>query len=146
MNINRNKQSSLKRRFRDGMTGFLFTLPFVIGFIFFILAPFVMYFVMSFSKLTLNNDGAMVFHNVGFKNYINVLFEQQSFFKKLTVSLGEFAVKCPAIIFLSLFIAILLNQKFKGRALMRAIFFLPVLICSGAALMFSNDALSREYF
>ena len=135
-----------RRRFRDGMTGFLFTTSFVIGFVLFILSPLVMYVVMSFSKLGLNDAGAMVFQHVGLDNFKNVLFEQQSFLRKLSLSLGDFAVRCPAILFFSLFIAIILNQRFRGRALMRAIFFLPVLICSGAALMFSNDALSNEYF
>lgn len=135
-----------KRRFRDGLTGFLFTTPFVIGFALFILSPLVMYVVMSFSKLGLNDADAMVFQHVGLDNFKNVLFEQQSFLRKLSVSLGDFAVRCPAILFFSLFIAIILSQRFRGRALMRAIFFLPVLICSGAALMFSNDALSTEYF
>lgn len=146
MNMNSNQRSSLKRRFRDGMTGFLFTLPFVIGFVLFIFSPLIMYFVMSFSKLALNDAGAMVFHSMGWKNYINVLFEQPNFLKKLTASLGDFAIRCPAIIFFSLFVAIILNQRFRGRAVMRAVFFLPVLVCSGAALMFSSDALSNEYF
>ena len=36
------------------------------------------------------------------------------------------------ILFFSMFIAVLLNQKFKGRTFVRAVFFLPVVITSGA--------------
>ena len=41
-------------------------------------------------------------------------------------------VDVPLIIFFSLFMAMLLNRKFKGRAVVRAIFFLPVILNSGA--------------
>ena len=146
MNTNIKLHSLQKRRLRDGITGFLFTLPFVVGFILFIFSPVVMYLAMSFSKLSLNDAGAMVFENVKCDNYINVLFEQPDFLKRLASSLGDFALRCPAILFFSLFIAIILNQRFHGRALVRAVFFLPVLVYSGAALMFSNDALSNDYF
>ena len=41
-------------------------------------------------------------------------------------------IDVPLIIFFSLFMAILLNKKFPGRAIVRAIFFLPVILNSGA--------------
>ena len=44
----------------------------------------------------------------------------------------------------SFFVALILNQKFKGRALVRAIFFLPVILSSGVILgvEFNNSLLS----
>lgn len=147
MNKNNNLRSSAaKRRLRESLAGLAFVSPFIIGFVLFILSPLVMYVVMSFSKLTLNDEGAMVFNNMGFKNYINVFFKQTDFTKNLIDSLTDFLIRCPSILFFSLFIAIVLNQKFKGRAAVRAIFFLPVLVYSGAAMMFSNDALSADFF
>lgn len=147
MNKNNDLRSSAaKRRLRESLAGLAFVSPFIIGFVLFILSPLVMYVVMSFSKLTLNDEGAMVFNNVGFKNYINVFFKQTDFIKNLIDSLTDFLIRCPSILFFSLFIAIVLNQKFKGRAAVRAIFFLPVLVYSGAAMMFSNDALSVDFF
>ena len=146
LKVNKAKRGINKRRFKDGITGFLFTTPFLIGFILFILSPFVMYVVMSFSTLKLNDQGIMVFHNVKFSNYIDILFKQGSFFKELIGNFSDFAIQCPAVLLLSLFLAILLNQRFKGRTIARAVFFLPVLITSGAPAMFSNDALSVDYF
>ena len=71
MNKNNNLRSSAaKRRLRESLAGLAFVSPFIIGFVLFILSPLVMYVVMSFSKLTLNDEGAMVFNNMGFKNYI----------------------------------------------------------------------------
>ena len=39
----------------------------------------------------------------------------------------------------SFFVALILNQKFKGRALVRAIFFLPVILSSGVILGIEYD-------
>ena len=44
-----------------------------------------------------------------------------------------------AIIVFSFFVALILNQKFKGRALVRAIFFLPVILSSGVILGLETD-------
>lgn len=147
MNKNNDLNSSAaKRRLRESLAGLAFVSPFIIGFVLFILSPLVMYAVMSFSKLTLNDEGAMVFNNMGFENYINVFFKQTDFIRNLIDSLTDFLIRCPSILFFSLFIAIILNQNFKGRTVVRAIFFLPVLVYSGAAMMFSNDALSVDFF
>ena len=44
-----------------------------------------------------------------------------------------------AIMVFSFFVALILNQKFKGRALVRAIFFLPVILSSGVILGLETD-------
>ena len=49
-------------------------------------------------------------------------------------------IDVPLIIFFSLFMALLLNRKFKGRGLVRAIFFLPVILGADAI----TDALARS--
>ena len=48
-------------------------------------------------------------------------------------------VNSLAIMVFSFFVALILNQKFKGRALVRAIFFLPVIISSGVILGVEYD-------
>ena len=52
----------------------------------------------------------------------------------MTTSVGNMLIDVPLITFFSLFMAILLNKKFKGRTLVRAIFFLPVILNSGAIM------------
>ena len=44
-----------------------------------------------------------------------------------------------AIMVFSFFVALILNQKFKGRALVRAVFFLPVILSSGVILGLETD-------
>ena len=45
--------------------------------------------------------------------------------------MGRMAVNTIATLVLSFVIAVILNQKFKGRLLCRVIFFLPVILSSG---------------
>lgn len=79
-----------------------------------------------------------------FGNYHDAFFNDQNFLPNLTKSLGETAYKVPLILVFSLFVALLLVQKFRGRTLARAIFFLPVLIATGPVLSVINgDMLSQ---
>ena len=49
----------------------------------------------------------------------------------------------PTILVFSMIIALLLNHKFRGRTLMRAIFFLPVVIATGVVMdILNNDLVS----
>ena len=50
----------------------------------------------------------------------------------LTTSILNMLVDVPLITFFSLFMAILLNRRFKGRTIVRAIFFLPIIMNAGA--------------
>ena len=55
-----------------------------------------------------------------------------TFKQVLTTSILNMLVDVPLITFFSLFMAILLNRRFKGRTIVRAIFFLPIIMNAGA--------------
>jgi ABC-type sugar transport system permease subunit len=59
------------------------------------------------------------------------LFESDDFVQVLLTGLGEMAFNIPVILIFSLFVAVILNQKMIGRAVFRAIFFLPVVVSTG---------------
>ncbi|WP_337588346.1 sugar ABC transporter permease [Paenibacillus gorillae] len=110
--------------------GVWFILPWFAGFLFLFFTPLVNSLRYSFSKLELNETGfSMQF--VGWANYRNALFVNEHYVRGLTESLLNMVINVPLIVIFSLFAAVLLNQKFKGRALSRAIFFLPVILASG---------------
>ena len=69
-----------------------------------------------------------------FKHFYDEFQTDQNFPVKLAESLGSMLPDTFMILVFSLFIALLLNQKFRGRALARAVFFLPVLIATGPVL------------
>ena len=64
-------------------------------------------------------------------------------YKQALISvLKDTALTTPMILIFSLFIAVILNQKFKGRGFARAIFFLPVIIATGPVYNIINGNMS----
>lgn len=79
-----------------------------------------------------------------FSNYIDAFGDSADFLPALLNSLGDIGPKSIVILIFSLFIAVILNQKFRGRTLARSIFFLPVLIATGPVISVINgDMTSR---
>ncbi|PWW07447.1 ABC-type sugar transport system permease subunit [Paenibacillus cellulosilyticus] len=120
---------TLKRR--RSILGFAFVSPWLIGFIFLFAVPLIQSIKFSFTKLELV-PGGFTLKSVGWGNFNNALFVDANFNRQLTESVINMLVNVPLILFFSLFCATLLNQKFRGRALARAMFFLPVILASGA--------------
>lgn len=114
------------------VNGYLFILPWLIGFIIFYVRSIILTAEFSFSKLTVGAVGGYELEFVGWKNFIYAFREHGTFKQVLTSSVGNIVIDLPLIIFFSLFMAILLNRQFKGRTLVRAIFFLPVILNSSA--------------
>ncbi len=124
------KKMSLSRK--HGLMGYLFIMPWLIGFIWFYLRSLFMSVQFSFSNLTVNPGGGYSLEFVGLQNYIYAFRAHATYKQVLTTSIGNMLIDVPLITFFSLFMAMLLNRKFKGRTLVRAIFFLPVILNSGA--------------
>ena len=110
--------------------GYGFISLWFVGTVVFFIVPLVKSFVYSFSEVTIDS-GKTVTKWVGFDKYIKVLTQDEKYTKYLFDMLIETLWKTPLIIIFSLFIAVILNQKFKGRTIARAIFFLPVIIVTG---------------
>ena len=118
-------------RSRKARTGVLFILPFIIGFLVFMLRPLVQSMVMSLSNVQLKAGEGYTQSFVGFNNYRYALGVDPYFNQYLVQEIGRMAINVLATLALSFVVAVLLNQKFKGRTLVRAIFFLPVILSSG---------------
>jgi ABC-type sugar transport system permease subunit len=124
---------SSKRRFRlslrgrEAICGYLFTLPFTLGFVLMFLHPFLQSVIFSLSKLELGSTGySLTF--TGLSNYHNALFVNADYPRLLLETAGSMFGGVPLILVFSFFAAILLNQRFKGRTVARVIFFLPVIL------------------
>lgn len=138
------KPRNLRRR--NAITGYLFVAPFIIGFLVFLLRPMIESFWMSFCYVENNPERAgwtsELLTEWKKTNYYNAFFVNPDFNSRLVTSLKNMAVQVPAILVFSFFSALLLNQKFKGRGLVRAVFFLPVILSSGVILgLDSNNSL-----
>ena len=89
---------------------------------------------MAFSKMSLTNTGiSFTFNHL--ENFKEVLLNDPQYLVSVFQSLQPILLNLFAIVLYSLFIAILLNQRFWGRAFVRAVFFLPVVVASGSAAL-----------
>ncbi len=153
------KEKSSSKRMHKGASlnarrarkGWIFVLPFVIGLVLIYLPVIfesISYSFASYTRIPAIQGGGYTLTWVGFKNYKEVFSSTvdantgETFIEMLVKSLGTQAIDIIAILMLSLFIAVLLNQKMVGRAAFRAIFFIPVVV--GAGIMTRIDATSAE--
>ena len=121
------KQRSMA--YKNARAGYLFISPFIIGFIGFMVVPMYQSLKMAFSNV-LFTDG-ISYEFIKFGNFKYAFTIDAEFGPLLINELIRMAYTVPAIIIFSFFISIVLNQNFRGRGLVRAIFFLPVILSSG---------------
>lgn len=125
---------------QKALYGYLFISPFVIGFLLFFLTPLIQSLYFSFSDLKVTTTGYEL-HYSGLKNYLQVLRIDPNFVPLLLKNFIGVISQVPVILIFSFFAASLLNQKFKGRAFARGIFFLPVILTSGIILSIESSDL-----
>ncbi len=125
----RKKNASLESK--KARAGWIFVLPFVLGF-FLIYLPIIYDSIKySFNEIKILVGGGYRLEFVGWKNYSDALFVDTSYVTTLVSGLTQLIMDIPAIVIFSLFVAIILNQKIAGRAAFRAIFFIPVILTTG---------------
>ncbi|RAP76157.1 carbohydrate ABC transporter permease [Paenibacillus montanisoli] len=115
-------------------------MPWLLGFVFLFATPLVQSLHFSFSELKVAPGGYSL-DFIGLKNFTDALSVDPNYNRILTESLTEMAWNVPMILFFSLFTAAMLNSKFRGRPLARAVFFLPVILASGAVAAAQSSGL-----
>ncbi len=158
------KRIRLSMRSKRAISGYLFILPFIVGFVVFMMVPLFTSLEMSFSQVTVSSTGfaidpyfgleggqtiaqaieekgfgGMLLDLLGLDNYQYALTVDPTYNQLLVEEITKIATHTIAIIVVSFVIAILLNQEFKGRAFVRAIFFLPVILSSGVLVNLESD-------
>ena len=136
--INLRRKKGLKQN--EGLWGMFFLTPTIIGFLVFTIVPVIMSLVYSFHKY----DGITAMKYVGLNNYTKLLANKE-FIKSLgnTVyfALGTVPVGC----FLALFVAVVLNQKIRGRMIYRSCFFVPTIVSMVAISVVFQQMFHQDY-
>ena len=127
----RKKKRGASLDVKKARAGWLFVLPFIIGFVLLYLPIIYDSIKYSFHDIRILTGGGFKLSWVGFENYSNALFVDPNFVQKLGQGISQLILDIPANVIFSLFVAILLNGKIAGRAAFRAIFFIPVLLTTG---------------
>ena len=130
--------------FKNAVAGYLFIAPFILGFILFMIVPLGQSLMMTFNEVNLGTGGFDM-NWVGIKNYMDAFTVDPEFVPFLLSEISTMLLNTPATLIFSFFIALLLNQNFKGRGAVRAIFFLPVILSSGVIVGIEyNNALLQD--
>lgn len=132
------RYEALTLKQKKGIAGFIFVSPWIIGFLVLFVKPIIETFIFSFHYIV-PSDVGMDMTLVGFDNF-TYLFrdftyelegEVYPFLRLMYESVSSTLIELPIIVVVSLLMAILLNQKFKGRGLARTVFFLPIIFGLG---------------
>lgn len=124
--------------------GYLFILPWLLGFAFLFAYPLIQSIYFSLSRIELTPGGYTTTF-IGIENYLKALTVNPDFNRRLFESLQYIFTHVPIVVIFSLFAAVILNQNFKGRTISRVIFFLPVIFYSGALLTLQDYSWMDEF-
>ncbi|WP_240741835.1 carbohydrate ABC transporter permease [Deinococcus sp. KSM4-11] len=118
-------------RRREAISGYLFILPWLIGFLVFVAGPMLFSLYASFT----NYDVTSRMKWVGLDNYVRLFTADDLFWKSLYNTGFYVLFAVPLGIVTGLLIAVLLNQRIPGQRIFRTIFFLPKVLTGVAVLL-----------
>ena len=129
------KRSTAARPFwrpavREAFTGWLFAMPWIIGFLVFTVGPMIFSAYTSFTEYKITTPPKWV----GTDNY-TTLFQDDRFYNALGNTFWIVVVKVPLVTLASIGIALLLNMDLPGSKVFRTLFYLPNVL-SGVAAIF----------
>ena len=120
--------TALKARY-----GWICISPWIVGLTLFFILPIFQSVTYAFYNVRLSANG-MTMKFEGLENFKYIFAENADYLDYIMGAFIKFLYSFPVIIILSLIFALMLNQKFKGRIFFRALYFMPVIIASGAVL------------
>ena len=134
------RQRSWKLALRQ-LQAFSFTVPALVLLSIFLIYPISYVVYLSFQRWNLLGNPLFI----GLENYNTILFRDSSFLQSIGATFFFVVLAVPTQIGLGLFLAILIENEFRGRTFFRAVFFIPLVISFVAAgivfqWMFSTGA------
>ena len=121
---------TIRRLFnREDTAGIMFTLPFTVGFLFFMLVPMAISLYYSFCKYDILSAPKFT----GLQNYIN-MFSDPTFWQTIKVTFFFAFVSVPLKLVFALLVAMLLLKNTKMSGFYRAVYYLPSIIGGSVAV------------
>ena len=131
---------------KESVAGVLFTLPFTIGFLLFMIVPMGISLYYSFCDYDILSPPVFT----GLKNFIS-MFQDETFFKTLKVTFFFAFVSVPLKLLFALIVAMLLLENSKMSGFYRAAYYLPSIIGGSVAVsilwkrMFAMDGVVNKH-
>ena len=119
------KDRKRRKQMSENKVGYLFAAPGILGFLIFTAGPMLISLYYSFTEFSVLAKPKWN----GLQNYITMLTSPSSLFlKSLSVTLIYAGLNAVLTMVFSIAVALLLNRSFKGRGILRALYFLPSVI------------------
>ncbi len=125
------KQLSLKQRLNEEHTaGFIFVLPFIIGFLAFSAIPIIISFCLSFTRYDILGSPTFI----GVENFVRMFTDDDKFWKSFGTTFFYAVVSVPLKLIMALFVAMLFVKTTRFTSVMRAVYYLPSIMGGSIAV------------
>lgn len=125
------KKKGVSLASKKARMGWVFVSPFVVGFFLFFIILIARSLGFSFMDVTIESNGGYSTKWIGTDNFYYMLRVHKYYTVQMWDSVKDMFMNLAIVPLFSLFVAMLLNRKMKGRTLFRAIFFIPVILATG---------------
>ena len=129
------------KRSRDTIEGYLFIAPVVLGLVIFTIGPMIASFYFSLTKYPILRSPEWI----GLENYIKMFTREKYFWQACKVTFIFSVTSVPLGILGSFLLALLLNQRVKGIAIYRTLFYMPTVVPAIASAILWGWLLNAQY-
>lgn len=139
--VPKRKRTFIQTLNTPGVAGYVFILPFIIGFLGFLALPMLLSFGFSFTRYNILESPVFI----GLENYRTMFFEDTKFWKVFGVTMYYVVFSVPLRLLMALAVALLLVKSSRLSGFYRAVYYLPSIIGSSVAVailwkrMFASD-------
>jgi multiple sugar transport system permease protein len=126
---------------REAIEGYLFIMPWLIGYLLFRLGPLLASLYLSFT----NYSGSGSPKWIGLENYRYMLTEDPRFLDSLRSTTAYVAGYLPAALVFGMAIALLMNQKVRGILWFRSVYYLPAVTTGVAVALLWQFVFHKQY-
>ncbi|HCI83391.1 MAG TPA: ABC transporter permease [Lachnospiraceae bacterium] len=115
---------------KESTAGIIFSLPFIIGFLMFLMIPMALSLYYSLCKYDIQNPPSFI----GLDNYIKIFTNDRTFKKALGVTVYYALIGTPLKVIFALIVALILNHETRAVGFYRATYYLPSIIGGSVAV------------
>lgn len=116
--------------FKEASVSYTFILPWLLGFVCFVIGPMFASLYLSFTKYDMLSGAVWT----GMDNYIQIFTDDERFYKSLRVTLLFVFISVPLKLIFALAIAILFNTNRRGVGLYRTVYYIPSILGGSVAV------------
>ena len=115
---------------KQSVAGYIFILPFIIGFLVFTIIPMISSLYLSFTDYSILGSPKWV----GLKNYAKMFTKDSKYLKSLKVTFFYAFASVPLKLLMALVVAMIMTKKTKLTGIYRAVYYLPSIIGGSVAV------------